>query len=129
MLADGQHALLLRSDGDTRGGMGVQHARHIVANFMDGTVDGVARRIDFVGAVHQFVAGLIDLDQAGRGDLVEHQPIRVDQEIIGARHLGRDMGEDQVIPAMQRHQAIAGRQVDAGLPFGSADLVIDILRR
>jgi len=96
---------------------------------MDGAVDRVARRVDLVGAVHQLVAGLVDLDQARRSDLVEHQSVGVDQEIIGARHLGRDVGEDQVVPAMQRHQAIAGRQVDTGLPLGSTDLIFDILWR
>jgi hypothetical protein len=39
------------------------------------------------------------------------------------------MGEDQVIPTMHRHQAIAGCQVDAGLPLGGADLIFDILWR
>jgi hypothetical protein len=35
------------------------------------------------------------------------------------------MGEDQIVPAMQRDQAIAGSEVDTGLPFGGADLVFD----
>jgi hypothetical protein len=39
------------------------------------------------------------------------------------------MREDQVIPAMQRDQALTGGQVNTGLPFGSADLVFDILWR
>ncbi|MCY1463199.1 hypothetical protein D9M71_810600 [compost metagenome] len=52
---------------------------------------------------------------------MEHQPIGVDQEIFGARYLGRDMGEHQVIPAMQGDQAVAGGQVHAGLPLLGRD--------
>ncbi len=55
---------------------------------------------------------------------MEHQPIRVDQKIFGTRHLGRDMREDQVIPAMHRHQTVTGCQIDASLPFGGADLIL-----
>ena len=78
LLADRQNALLLRRHRDTGRRMGVQHAHHVVTHFMHGAVDGVSRRIDLVGAVHQLVAGLIDLDQARCSDLVKHQPVRVD---------------------------------------------------
>ena len=30
----------------------------------------------------------------------------------------RDVGEDQVVPAEQRHQPVGGGEVAAGLPFG-----------
>ncbi|MNZ44490.1 hypothetical protein D3C78_621220 [compost metagenome] len=125
LLADRQNTLLLRRHRHPRSRVGVEHADDIVTGFMHGTVDGVTRRIDLVRTVHQLVAGLIHLDQARRGNFVKHQPERVDQEIFGAGHLGGDMGEDQVIPAMLGDQAITGCQVDAGLPFGSTDLVFD----
>jgi hypothetical protein len=105
--------------------VGVQHADHIVPDLVHGAVNGVPGRIDLVGAVHQLVAGLIDLDQARRGDFVKHQAERVDQEVFGAWHFGGDVGENQIVPAVLGHQAVTGGEVDAGLPFGGADQVFD----
>lgn len=53
---------------------------------------------------------------------MEHQPVRIDQEMLGFGNLRRDMGEDEVIPAVQRHQSVAGGEVHPRLPFGGADL-------
>ena len=92
---------------------------------MHRAVDGVAGGIDLERAVHLLGAGQVDLDQAGGGDFMKHQAVGVDQEIIGARHLGGNMGEDQIVPAMQGDQPITGGQVDTGLPFGGADLGFD----
>jgi hypothetical protein len=97
-----------------------------VAHFVHGAVDGVTGRVDLVGTVHQLVAGLVDFDQAGGGDLVKHQPERIDQEVFGARDLGGNVGEDQIVPAMQGDQAITGGEIDPGLPLGGTDLVFDI---
>jgi hypothetical protein len=33
--------------------------------------------------------------------------------------------ENQVIPAVQRDQPIARSEIDSGLPFGCADLILD----
>ncbi|MNP70319.1 hypothetical protein D3C76_1665380 [compost metagenome] len=60
---------------------------------------------------------------------MKHQPERVDQEVFGARHFGRNVGENQIIPAMQGHQAVTGSEVNAGLPFGGTDLVFDTVWR
>ena len=61
----------------------------------------------------------IDLDQARRRDFVEHQAVRVDQEVmVGARHARRDVGVDQIVPAIQRDEAIAGGEIDALVPLG-----------
>ena len=55
------------------------------------------------------------LDEAGRGDLAEHPAVGVDQEVVfRTGHARRDVGEDQIVPAVQRHQSVAGSQVDAG---------------
>ena len=69
------------------------------------------------------LAGTIDLDQVGRGDLVEGQAESVDEEVIRlARNGGRQVGVDQVIPAVERGQSIGGGQVDAYCALGFADL-------
>ncbi|MNJ64085.1 hypothetical protein D3C77_600250 [compost metagenome] len=60
---------------------------------------------------------------------MEHQAEGVDQEVLGAGDLGGDVGEDQVVPAMQGDQPVAGGQVDAGLPFGGGYLVLEVERR
>jgi len=102
--------------------MSVHDAGDVVANLMHGAVNGVPSGIDLVRAVRHFVAGQIDFHQAGRGDFVKHQPVWVDQKVIGFGNLGRDVREDQVIPAMQRDQSVTGRQIDPRLPFGGAHL-------
>jgi hypothetical protein len=44
--------------------------------------------------------------------------IRIDQEVmLGSRNARRDMGEHQIVPPEERDQAVAGREVDAQLPF------------
>lgn len=71
-----------------------------------------------VYSLGQLIAVQIDLDEARRGDLVEHQPIRVDEKVmLGARHARGDMGVDQIVPAVQRDQAIAGGEIDPLLPL------------
>ena len=70
----------------------------------------------------EFVALHVHLDQARRGDFVEHQAVGVDQELLLAardrgRQLGADVGEHQIAPAVQGHQPVAGGQVDAQGPF------------
>ena len=55
--------------------------------------------------------------------LIEHA-VGIDQEGAGlAGDAGGDMVGDQVGHAVERHQAVAGGEIDAGLPFGWADRV------
>ena len=37
--------------------------------------------------------------------------------MLGARDARRDVREDQIVPAVQRHQSIGRREIDARLPF------------
>ena len=107
--------------------MGMDDAADIVPRLMDRTVDHEAGRIDRERRIHQRLAVGIDLDQARRGDLVEEQAVGVDQEgMLVAGSPGtprRDMGEDQVVPAEHRDQAVGGGEVDPQLPFFGRDLV------
>ncbi|MNF06112.1 hypothetical protein D3C80_2059950 [compost metagenome] len=57
---------------------------------------------------------------------MEHQAEGVDQEVFGAGHLGGDVGEDQVVPAVHGDEAVAGGEVDAGLPFGGGYPALEI---
>lgn len=118
-----QQAVLLRRHRHSVDGMRVQDAHGVLAGRVDTAVDGEARRIDVVCRVHHLAPVQVDLDQAGRGDLVKHHAVGVDEEMLGAGHLGRDVGEDQVIPAEQRHQPVERRQILAHLPFRFADLL------
>ncbi len=98
--------------------MRVQHAAHFRPRLVHRAVDDEACRIHREGRVVQLVALHVDLDQARGGDLVEHQPVGIDQELVfGARYrfgqLGADVGEDKVAPAIERDQPVAGSQVDA----------------
>jgi hypothetical protein len=70
------------------------------------------------------VAVDVDLHQRRGGDLLEQQAVRVDQKMmLRPRHAGGDVGEDHVVPAMHRDQAIGGGEVFAHRPFLGADLV------
>ena len=90
-------------------------------------VDDEAGRVDREGRVDQLVALLVDLHQRRGGDLVEHQAVGIDQEVVlGAGHARADVREDQVAPAVERDQPVAGGQVHAQLPFLGAD---DFLQR
>lgn len=81
-------------------------------------MDGEAGRVDAVLALGELVAVQVDLDEARGRDLVEHQPVGVDEEVmLGAGHAGGDVGVDQIVPAVQRDEAIGG-EVDPLLPLG-----------
>jgi hypothetical protein len=45
-------------------------------------VNREAGRVDAIRAFCELVAVEIDLDEAGSGDFVEHQPVWVDQEMM-----------------------------------------------
>ena len=78
LLADGQHAALLGADRHARPGVGVQHATGIFTRLVNTAVNDKARRVDGERRVVELVAILVNLDQAGGGDLVKRQPIGVD---------------------------------------------------
>ena len=102
--------------------MGVHHAVGIVAHGVDGAVDGEARRVDIEVTVIEFVAGLVHAYQAGSGDLVEHHAVGIDQEVmLVAGDAGRQVGKDQVVPAVQGDQPVGGGQIHTQLPFFCAD--------
>ncbi|MFK4508871.1 hypothetical protein ABIF81_004049 [Bradyrhizobium daqingense] len=68
--------------------------------------------------LYSLVAVQIDLDEARRRDLVEHQPVGIDEElVVGAGHARGNVGVDQIVPAVQRDEAIAGGEIDPLLPF------------
>src|SRR3546814_5545386 len=77
--------------------MQMQHRRRVGARLMDRRMDGETRRVDGGRRVIDPVSVDVDLDEAGRRDLLEHMGIGVDQEMmIGPRHARRQMGEDQI---------------------------------
>jgi hypothetical protein len=118
LLADRQDAALLRAHRDAGARVGVQHAADILASRMNAAVNDETSRIDRVRAVAELVAALVDLDQARRGDFVEHQSIGIDQEMmLRPRNAYADVREDEVGPAVKRHQPVTGSKVDAQLLF------------
>ena len=87
----------------------------VVARGVDRAVDHEARRVDRVRRLSRPSRPCeVDLHQARRGDLVEDHPVRVDQEVVlGARHARGDVGEDEVVPAEMRDEAVARGEIDA----------------
>ena len=86
----------------------------VFSRFVDRAVNDESGWIDrVVGRLNRFSVKP-HFDQAGGRDLVEGHSVRVDQEVLLIPwNAGRKVGEDQVIPAVKRHQAIGGSQVDA----------------
>src|SRR4026208_471444 len=93
---------------------------------MDRAVDGVAGGVDVVRTLQRLLPMEVDAHQARRGDLLEHEPVRLDQEVMRAGHARRDVREHQIVPAEVRHEAIAGREIDARPPLLRSDLVANV---
>jgi hypothetical protein len=75
VLRDRQKPGPLGGDRDAVRGVGVQHALGVVAGAVDRAVDDEAGRVDVERRVLELVAGLVDLDEAGGGDLVEEEAV------------------------------------------------------
>ena len=71
VLAQWQQAALEHRDRHASTGVQVQHAMGVVACGVDGAVDHKAGTVHIVRAVTDLLAIAVDLDQAGRGDLVK----------------------------------------------------------
>ena len=68
----------------------------------------------------------VDLDQRRGGHFLEHQIVRIEQEMmLGPRDPRRQMGEDEVVPAVMRDQPVGGGEVDPDRPFLVADLALE----
>ena len=119
VLGQGQQALLLRRHRQPGLGVGVHHAGDIGPRPMHRAVDHITGLVDAVtGGVLDDLAIQRHLDQAGGGDLVEHQAVGVDQEMmLRPRHARRNVGEDQVGHAVRRRQPITGGERHPLLPL------------
>jgi len=90
---------------------------------------GKARLVDGVGRAIKRVAVNVDLDQGRGGHFAEMQAIGIDQKgIVLARHLQRDMVENQLVPAEKGENPVTGREPLACLPFVFAAAGLDIDR-
>jgi hypothetical protein len=125
LLRDRQDPALLRRHRDAVERMRVHHALHVVARRMHRAVDREPGRVDRELRLLQHVAGDVDLDQARSRDLVEHQAVRIDEEVLGPGDLRRDVGEDEIVPAEQGDEAIRRGEIDAGLPLLGRDLALE----
>ena len=126
MLGDREQSRALGGDGHAARGMRVQHALGVVARAVNGAVNDEAGGVDGKRRVLRFVSLLVDLDQARGRDLVEEQPVRIDEEVVlGARNPGADVREDEILPAVPRHEPIAGREIHTHRPFLWRDLVLE----
>ena len=122
MLANRQQTAFLRGNGDTGARMCVNDAvdfgprrMHATMNDKAGTIDAESRQ------VFDDVAILVDLDQAGRRDLIEHQTVRIDQHVLAAGHPGSEMRKDQVGPAKLRCKLVSRCKIATNLPLFITD--------
>ena len=88
-------------------------------------MDRVPRRVDMrVGS--DWFAVHTDFQQIGGGDLLEHQFMLLDQEVIWlSRHPHGEMIEDQVRPLAMFGVTMRGGELDARLPFSGRNAVLD----
>src|SRR5260221_11046646 len=102
--------------------MRMDDAADIRARRMDGAVNGEARLVDAGALRREDLAVEVDPDERGRRDLLEHRAERIDQEmLVVARYSRRDMGVDDIVHPVERHQPVAGGQRDPGLPFAPVE--------
>lgn len=127
MLRNHEQASLLRGHRDAGRGMRMHDAGRVVADAMDGAMDDEAGGVDAqAGLVQQDAAVDVHLDQVGRGDLVEHQAVGIDQEVrLGAGNPGRDMRIDVVGHAHFDSQVVGRGEIHAHCPFLGRNLVLD----
>ena len=75
-------------------------------------MNDIARPVYLPGAGADGVSLGIDFDQAGRGNLVEHEAEGIEQEMpVGSRKARRDMGVDQIGHGVFMHQPVTGREI------------------
>src|SRR4051794_15384903 len=97
----------------------MEHATGIFAHFVNGRVNGEAGGVDAVIALAELVAVEINLHEARSGDFVEHQAIRIDQEMmLRSRHARGDVRINQIVPAVMGDETVAGSEIDPLVPFG-----------
>lgn len=81
-------------------------------------MNGEPGRIDVEIFRIDLVAVLVDAHQAGSRNFLEHHAVGVDQEMMLLTGNPRgEVGEDEVVPAVESNQAIGGGQVNAKLPL------------
>ena len=112
LLAVRQQSVLLHGDGGAVAAVGVQHAMPLVAGHVDRPVNNETGWVHRVVALAQQIAVTVDLDQGRCGDLLEEHAERVEQEmLLRPRHAHRDMGEEEIVPAMHAHESKQYRRV------------------
>src|ERR1700756_520929 len=98
--------------------MSVNDALDIRAAQINRTMDYISGTVGFVFGGRNEITVEIHLQEVRRGDLVEHQPHWIDQEMVGlARYPRRIVRQDQIVPAEMRDQPIAGSEIDPHGPF------------
>jgi hypothetical protein len=111
-------------------GMGMEHAGDVRPRLVDRAVDHVTRFVDAVVGVGlpDDLALDVDLHQARRRDLLVEHAVEVDEQVIlAAGDARRDVVVDEVGHPVFVHEAIAGGEVDARLPFLGRNLAADRL--
>ena len=118
VLRQRQQSFLQHRDGDAGGRMGVDHAARIVAPAMHRAVNDEPRLVYARIAAIDHVSIEVDPHQIRGRHLIERHAEGVEQEmLLRPRHARGDVGEYQIGPAEQRHQAIAGGELHPRLPF------------
>ena len=124
VLADRQQAALHRRHRDAGAGVCVDHAVDLGTRGVHAAVDDEP---GFVNAhADRVVLDLafgVDPHQARGGDLVEHQPVGVDEEVLRSRHARREVRVDQIGPLVDRGELVGGGEVDPHLPLFLGDAV------
>src|SRR5258706_2380744 len=124
MLAQRQQPVLLHRHCDTGTRMRVDDAIDLRPRLMHATVNDEAGIVHAQpGHIVDDVTFMVDLDDARRSDLVEHESIRIDQDVRRTWHTRGEMREYQVGPAELACKLVGRRKFATHFPLFRADTV------
>ena len=94
---------------------------------MHRTVNDESRRVNVERRLVDQIAVEVDLDQAGCGDFVKHEPKRIEQEMLFlAGHARRYVGKHELAPSVVVGEAVEAGELDPPFPFLIADPPADV---
>ena len=125
-LSERQKPLLV--SGHSLAGRRVQmhHCVRVLSGHVNGRMDRESSGVrDERGRIDR-IAFHVDLHQRRCGHFLEHQLVRIEQEVmIRSWDTRREVREDQVVPTVIGNHAIGGSEILANRPFLLADVVLE----
>ena len=130
-LCQWQQATLERRYGHRGPAVRMNHAANLGTRGVHGAVNDGPRPVQPVAEIAvvrrgEDVAVMVDLEQARGGDFLVHQAVGVNEEAaLFARDARRNVVSHHVGHPVKVHQPVTRGEIDARLPFGVRDFVLE----